>query len=142
MVAPEIDARMNLANEAQVMRGQTSALLCEDLGLKISDSLLTLPSAQSRNAVQSGAVVSRQGCTYVALRPRDGEVFQRKGNLQKRGMLNTSCPSGAKLCRVCGRSKSRAMDLQRPIAKSCFAPAKRDMAATKGEWLEATGTVH
>lgn len=34
------------------------------------------------------------------------------------------------------------MDLQCPIAGSCFAPAKRDMAVAKGEWLENTRTVH
>jgi hypothetical protein len=69
------------------------------------------------------------------LRPRDGEVLQREGNPQKRAMF-------AKLCRVCGRSKSRAMDLQRPIAESCFAPAKRNMAVAKGEWSKDPGTVH
>jgi hypothetical protein len=89
---PEIDARMNSINEVQEMRGQTSALLCEDLGLKISDSLLILLSAQLRNAVQSGAVVSRQGRTYAPLRPRDGEVFHRKGSPQKRAMFAPRAP--------------------------------------------------
>lgn len=42
VVAPEIDARVNLVNEFQEMRGQTNALLCEILGLKLSDSLLIL----------------------------------------------------------------------------------------------------
>lgn len=90
MVGPEIDARVNSINKAQEMRGQTNTLLCEDLGLKISDSLLILLSAQSRSAVQSGAVVSRQGRqgrTYSSLRSRDGEVFQRSGSPQKRAMF-------------------------------------------------------
>lgn len=69
-MAPEIDARMNSVDEAQEMRGQTSALLCEDVGLKISDSLLILLSALLRNAVQSGAVVSRQGRTLCSFAPQ------------------------------------------------------------------------
>lgn len=41
----------------------------------------------------------------------------------------------------------RAFEIQgngspRPIAEGCFAPAKRDMAVTTGEWLENPGTVH
>ncbi|KAF2630771.1 hypothetical protein BU25DRAFT_419108 [Macroventuria anomochaeta] len=127
VVAPEIDARMNSINDVQEMRVQTNALLRKDLGLKISDSLLILLSAQSQNAVQSRAIVSRQG--------------QRREPAEK-GHVRTACPLGAKLCRVCGRSNFRAMDLQRPIAGSCFAPAKRDMAVAKGEWLEDAGTVH
>lgn len=124
------------------MCGQTSTLLCEDVGLKISDSLLILLSARLWNEVQSGAFVKLRGRTYAPLRPRDGEVFLRKRKPAEEGHVRTSCPSGAKLCRVCGRSKSRALDIQRPIAESCFAPAKRDMACTRGEWLEHTGTVH
>ena len=42
MVAPEIDAREKAINEDQEMRVQTRALLCEDLGLVICDSLLIL----------------------------------------------------------------------------------------------------
>ncbi|KAJ4988397.1 hypothetical protein SVAN01_06175 [Stagonosporopsis vannaccii] len=112
---------MKTVNEAQGLRVQTSVLLCKGLGLDISDRLLILLSARSRSTVQSSAVVSRQG---------------QKREPADRGHVHTSCPSGAKLCRVHGRSQSRAMDLQRPIAGSCFAPAKRDMAVARGEWLE------
>ena len=74
------------------MRVQTSALLCEDLGLVISDSSLMLLSAQSRRAVESGAIVSRQGRTYALLCSSDGEVFQREGNPQKKAMVALRAP--------------------------------------------------
>lgn len=94
MVAPEIDARMNSINEAQEMRVQTSALLCEDLGLKISDSLLIL-LVSTENAGRSGAIINRQGRTYALLRPRDGEVFQREVN-PRRGPCSHLVPLGRK----------------------------------------------
>jgi hypothetical protein len=133
---------MNSINKVQEMRVQTKALLGGDLGLKISDSLLILLVSTVTGCVQSGAIVGRQGRTYALLRPRDGEVFQRRANPEKRSIFKPRAPSAAKLCRVYGHAKSRAMDLRRPIAESCFAPAKRDMAVTKGEWLEDAGTVH
>lgn len=43
MVAPEIDARVKPTNQDQQMGIQTRGLLCEGLGLDISDSLLILP---------------------------------------------------------------------------------------------------
>lgn len=43
MVAPEIDARVKPTNQDQQMGIQARGLLCEGLGLDISDSLLILP---------------------------------------------------------------------------------------------------
>lgn len=77
----------------------------------------------------------------LSLRPRDGEGFQSKGKLQEKAMLAPRALARKTLPSL------RALEIQgngyhRPIAESCFAPAKRNMAVARREWLEGTGTVH
>ena len=92
-----------LNNEAQEMRVQTSTLLCEDLVLKISDSLLIL-LVSTGNAGRSGAIINRQGRTYAPVRPRDGEVFQREGNPQKKAMFAPRAPRAQSCAESMGAS--------------------------------------
>jgi hypothetical protein len=143
LVGPEIDAGVRSITKKCASR---PAYCCANVLVLIylTAKSLILPSAPLRSTSGSSAVVSLQcsrlyRCFLCA--PETVRASRAKGSRRRRPCW-LLVPSGRKTLPSLRAFEIQGNGYHRPIAESCFAPAKRNMAVAKPEWLEGTGIVH
>jgi hypothetical protein len=134
VTGPEIDARENSitiyngANPDRITAAKRALVMWNRQGT-------CCLSARRVERPGSCQIRRSRGRTYALLRLHVLRGLPEDRKPKKRAIFRSSCPREP-------RSAQRAQNRRHPIAGSCLTPAKRDMAATGGEWLGGAGTVH